>query len=241
MSLFQPEGPYDIGGYSLGAVLAYEVVRQLQALGEIVNSLVMIDPVDPCIAQQILDTEDESELAINFLILREVNFTLASINSKDRKQSLIHRDDIKIRGNPNIFLHGLLSIAKTRGLKMTEQRLRSRVATAHAVLKRCRLYAYKINLLPKPDEVSGYLFLNGSRRFYGSFEPYCFLQERTGPDGECDYWQEWQKACDSFSTTYLNSSTHLMMVLEPESMDSCFSICEELYGEEFGDRGQQYG
>lgn len=26
----QPEGPYDVGGYSLGGVLAYEITRQLQ-------------------------------------------------------------------------------------------------------------------------------------------------------------------------------------------------------------------
>jgi thioesterase domain-containing protein/acyl carrier protein len=39
----QPRGPYQLGGYSLGGVLAYEMARQLHALGERVGLLVLID------------------------------------------------------------------------------------------------------------------------------------------------------------------------------------------------------
>ena len=40
----QPTGPYLIGGWCLGAVIAYEVVRRLQAQGEQVDLLVLMDP-----------------------------------------------------------------------------------------------------------------------------------------------------------------------------------------------------
>jgi thioesterase domain-containing protein/acyl carrier protein len=40
---FRPEGPFQITGFSIGAVLAYEVARQLQGRGRDVTSLVIID------------------------------------------------------------------------------------------------------------------------------------------------------------------------------------------------------
>lgn len=40
----QPEGPYYLGGYCMGGDIAYEVARQLQAAGEEVPILAVIDP-----------------------------------------------------------------------------------------------------------------------------------------------------------------------------------------------------
>ena len=40
----QPEGPYLLGGWCLGAVVAYEVVRRLHAQGQQVDLLVLMDP-----------------------------------------------------------------------------------------------------------------------------------------------------------------------------------------------------
>ncbi|KAF2234726.1 ketoacyl-synt-domain-containing protein [Viridothelium virens] len=42
----QPQGPYVVGGWSAGGVIAYEVALQLQAMGEKVERLVLID--SPC-------------------------------------------------------------------------------------------------------------------------------------------------------------------------------------------------
>jgi len=43
MRRFQPRGPYYLGGYSMGAWIAFEMVRQLQAAGERVGLLALID------------------------------------------------------------------------------------------------------------------------------------------------------------------------------------------------------
>lgn len=40
----QPKGPYCLGGWSFGAVLAYETAIQLQEMGEKVSSLFLLDP-----------------------------------------------------------------------------------------------------------------------------------------------------------------------------------------------------
>ncbi len=43
----QPSGPYLLGGYSMGGVVALEITRQLQAMGETVELLVLIDAFAP--------------------------------------------------------------------------------------------------------------------------------------------------------------------------------------------------
>ncbi|MHB9133662.1 MAG: AMP-binding protein [Armatimonadota bacterium] len=44
---FQPEGPYLLGGYSFGGVVAFEMARQLQAQGAQVDLLVLFDTSSP--------------------------------------------------------------------------------------------------------------------------------------------------------------------------------------------------
>jgi thioesterase domain-containing protein len=39
----QPQGPYQIGGWSLGVVIAYEMARQLQQQGHTVSTLALLD------------------------------------------------------------------------------------------------------------------------------------------------------------------------------------------------------
>jgi thioesterase domain-containing protein len=41
----QPKGPYRLGGYSAGCLIAFEVAARLQAMGEAVEFLLFIDPI----------------------------------------------------------------------------------------------------------------------------------------------------------------------------------------------------
>ncbi|NJO12644.1 MAG: alpha/beta fold hydrolase, partial [Gammaproteobacteria bacterium] len=47
MRRFQPEGPYVLGGWSMGGVLAYEIARQLELERQSVALLIMIDSFAP--------------------------------------------------------------------------------------------------------------------------------------------------------------------------------------------------
>jgi aspartate racemase len=44
---FQPEGPYMLGGFCNGGLMAYEMACQLYAAGETVDLLVLVDPASP--------------------------------------------------------------------------------------------------------------------------------------------------------------------------------------------------
>ncbi|MGE0684114.1 MAG: thioesterase domain-containing protein [Candidatus Binatia bacterium] len=53
--LFQPEGPYRIGGYCLGGVIAFEIAQQLHAQGQQVETLVLFGSPSPtsfCLSQR---------------------------------------------------------------------------------------------------------------------------------------------------------------------------------------------
>jgi thioesterase domain-containing protein len=41
----QPEGPYRLGGFCAGGLLAYEIAQQLRAVGQAVDVLILIDPM----------------------------------------------------------------------------------------------------------------------------------------------------------------------------------------------------
>ncbi|TSC25948.1 non-ribosomal peptide synthetase/type I polyketide synthase [Corallococcus sp. Z5C101001] len=61
----QPRGPYHLGGWSMGGVVAYEMARQLHAAGDTVATLALIDVLVPP-AGQGGDAMDEAALMARF-------------------------------------------------------------------------------------------------------------------------------------------------------------------------------
>jgi rhizoxin synthesis polyketide synthase RhiF len=53
----QAKGPYDLGGYCIGGVISYEIAKQLQKMGEKVNSIVMIDSPDPLVLKKLAPSQ----------------------------------------------------------------------------------------------------------------------------------------------------------------------------------------
>ncbi|MEQ9486031.1 amino acid adenylation domain-containing protein [Coleofasciculus sp. F4-SAH-05] len=54
----QPEGPYQIGGWSFGGIVAYEIAQQLQKQGEEVSRLAILDSWVPIILDQAKKIDD---------------------------------------------------------------------------------------------------------------------------------------------------------------------------------------
>src|SRR5207249_12143734 len=54
MRAVQPAGPYAIGGYSLGVLVAFEMACQLRAVGEDVALLVVLDTAAPIGARSVM-------------------------------------------------------------------------------------------------------------------------------------------------------------------------------------------
>jgi thioesterase domain-containing protein len=66
MKSIRPSGPYLLGGWSVGGVVAYEMARQLEQRGEEVSLLVLMDSVAPPAFKQMAQVDD-SMLMLAFL------------------------------------------------------------------------------------------------------------------------------------------------------------------------------
>ncbi len=68
---FQPDGPYHLGGYSLGGVVAAEMARQLHASGEQVGLLALFDAYAPVAYQQnLIDKPRLKRMAGHFQLMK---------------------------------------------------------------------------------------------------------------------------------------------------------------------------
>jgi thioesterase domain-containing protein/acyl carrier protein len=69
----QPEGPYLVGGWSMGGVVAYEIAQQLVAAGQNVGLLAMFDSGTP---NEDPDTHPEDDEAFSFKLLELIAQTV---------------------------------------------------------------------------------------------------------------------------------------------------------------------
>lgn len=66
MKKLQPQGPYCIGGYSLGGVIAYEMAHRLKKKKEAVKAVIMLDtyPAVPEVYGKLKEALDEMSTAV---------------------------------------------------------------------------------------------------------------------------------------------------------------------------------
>jgi amino acid adenylation domain-containing protein len=67
-----PAGPYALGGWSLGGVIAYEMARQLLAAGETVDLLALVDPSPPRRSERRPEQETASEGSLRLAFARDL-------------------------------------------------------------------------------------------------------------------------------------------------------------------------
>jgi acyl transferase domain-containing protein/thioesterase domain-containing protein len=215
----QPEGPYDLGGYSLGGMLAYEITRQLQTTGQVVNSIVMIDSMY-CPEIKTLKYSHKSS------ILQAINISLISPESEI--PPFIHRDEVSNIVDVEFFNH-LIELAKTRGSSKTEAQLRNLVEQSIKIQEAYEIADYDISPLPKPDKVTCYYFRNKNGLFLGELEPFFTIEEGENTVDHVNYWDEWEKQLPCFHLTEVDSSSHMALMSEEKSLVPILAFCETLY------------
>ena len=62
----QPSGPYLLGGWSLGGLVAYEVAQQILAAGEAVSRLVLLDTTIPENASDLVPAQDQVNVGLEY-------------------------------------------------------------------------------------------------------------------------------------------------------------------------------
>jgi polyketide synthase PksR len=218
----QPEGPYELGGYSIGGMLAYELARQLQGEGARVAGLVMIDTLDT-VGLRGVDLSARSEL------LEAINILLGAAHGHDARK-LIHRTELPAELGEPALLERLIALARERGLSKPPEALRALVARMVRIQQGYEIGSFALAPLERPDEVDALYFRNQSGLFLGELGGYySFAGERLPVDGTC-YWSEWKRHLPRLRMVEIPSSSHMTMLLEPAAAEAIFAHCERLYG-----------
>lgn len=228
----QPEGPYDLGGYSLGGRIAYEVTRQLQELGKSISTIVMVDSIA---SSESPYSVEEKDVIQKVVLLQAINTVLLPIalRKKDKIfQILIHQDEVDLEADNEIFLQKLITIAKARGLEQTETQIyedilrRVKVQAAYAPEK------FSVLPLPNPQAIDCYYFRNKSGVFYGELEPYFRVTNNKITFDHTNYWEAWEKNILNFQVIDVDSSNHIMLLSETEACKTIRAFCEKLYSKQ---------
>jgi len=66
----RPHGPYLLGGYSFGGIVAFEMAQQLSAMGEAVPLLALLDTYDPVMFDRVMKQEEKFYDGIKKSIMR---------------------------------------------------------------------------------------------------------------------------------------------------------------------------
>ncbi|WP_187653007.1 SDR family NAD(P)-dependent oxidoreductase [Xenorhabdus sp. PB62.4] len=233
----QPKGPYDLGGYSLGGVLAYEVARQLQLQGEEVATLVMIDSLDGTTSNHASALShcgrNKDEIA-KVGLFRAVNtilmFSDVPLHGRDTS-AMIHRDEIDTSlPYPELF-DVLLATTYERSSNKNKAQLRERVIQLARYFEAVHDEHYEVLPLPRKDALRCYYLNNFSGIFFGPYEPFMVLYPRhdvSTVDGTY-YWKEWSENIDDFYMIDIDLAIHNDLLTEPRSLKKVLRLCDTLY------------
>lgn len=226
----QPEGAYDLGGYSFGGILAYEITRQLQEQGRTVASVVLVDSSDV----ESLKRRERAGSSKRESYLRAVNAALQNLvqRPEDVVKILIHRDELDAGLDDEAFLTRLLTLARARGLKKTRRQVRTLVEDSERIQQGYGIASYSLRPLPRPETVRGYYLRNQSGAFLGVFEPYFSLSQDPAPASPGNYWRGWEEHLPNLSIRDVESSSHVTMLSEAASREHVLSFCAALYAGE---------
>ncbi|WP_309504983.1 SDR family NAD(P)-dependent oxidoreductase [Streptomyces sp. KM273126] len=236
----QPEGPYDIGGFSLGGLFAYEVVRQLQKRGAEVSTLVMLDTLDAESTNKanalIVGGDFAPEVVAKVSAFRAVNLILGNnrFDSHGGATPILGRDEVDTTLDSTAFLDSLIEAALARGVTKTEAQLRARAGQLARYFEAMQGETYTVRPLPRPDRLRCYYLRNRSGSFFGAFEEHMVLfpdPDLPTVDG-ITYWQEWVDHIDDFFTIDVDTSMHAEVMTAQDSLDKLMRLCDRLYAPE---------
>lgn len=229
ISSIQPEGPYDLGGLSLGGMIAYEVVRQLQESGQEVSSIMMLESI-------YVNEEMRADwMAIPMLNLkkdrmfRAVNLLL-SFSAND-SFTLISGEEINKEGSDEEFLEQLIGLAQEKGNTKSSEQLRVSIIQLEKILNILDMSTTFYNVLPlkEPDNVPCYYICNTKGELFGEQEAYFRLIDKGQKYDYRDFSTQWREKMPRLRVINVEAESHLTLLTEPESQRVITALCKKLY------------
>ncbi|MFI6642896.1 beta-ketoacyl synthase N-terminal-like domain-containing protein [Streptomyces sp. NPDC050504] len=228
----QPEGPYDVGGFCLGGIVAYEVTRLLQAQGQDVATLTMVDsPDETGLAKSNANGFQSARSAA----LQVVNSLLWPAGEKDPavlRARLVHRDEVVEDLDEDAFVRRLADLAAERGLAMRPAQIARFVRRNMAIQLAYRLGEHTIRPLPRPEAVVCTYFRNRRGLFLGEAEPYFQVEGETFSLDHVNYQQDWDRELPGLRLVEIDAANHMTILNDAGPLAAIEETCLALYASE---------
>jgi NAD(P)-dependent dehydrogenase (short-subunit alcohol dehydrogenase family)/aryl carrier-like protein len=235
----QPEGPYDLGGFSFGGLLAYEVARQLQESGAVVATMVMVDTLDSRATKRtnalIAAGAKPRGPVSKGSLFRAANLLLGggNLSATQIAARILRRDDVDAGLDEECFLDHLIQLAALKGFDRTPARLRARIVQLAHYFSAMEREDCAVHPLPDPHGLTCYYVRNRSGVFFGPHEPYMLLHPAAPGEIEAlnrlQYWSEWQENLPRFHVIDVDTADHSELLTAPASLNKILELCEDLY------------
>ncbi|QRN93161.1 alpha/beta fold hydrolase [Archangium violaceum] len=216
------QGAFQLGGYSQGGALAYEVARQLQLAGRSVTSIVLVDTPFPPVSSRI---SRKCNLALTFLNILNMS-------------GLARPDDLKTfmaRSPRNEdLLPFLVQVGLERGLKYSEDELRAAIQKFSAISEAniTSMGRYSVAPLPRPGEVECHYFSRRDKEWF--FRPELAtveeLAEQNRYHATSDCVERWRDFLPNLTVHRTAAPDHFAMFEDEETLGMMVEVCRRLYG-----------
>ncbi|MEU1123079.1 beta-ketoacyl synthase N-terminal-like domain-containing protein [Streptomyces sp. NPDC005899] len=225
----QPEGPYDVGGFCLGGIVAYEVTRRLQAGGQDVASLTMVDsPDETGLAKSNANGFQSAQSAA----LQVLNSLLWPAGEKDPavlRARLVHRDELAEGLDEDAFVLRLADLAAGRGFTMRPAQIARFIRRNMAIQLAYRLGEHTIRPLPRPEAVVSTYFRNRRGLFLGESEPYFQVVGETFSLDHVNYQQDWVRELPGLRLVDIDAANHMTILNDAGPLAAIEETCLALY------------
>lgn len=227
----QPKGPYELGGLSLGGLIAYEVARQLKEKGEEVKSIIMLESI-------FVDEEmrnDWMNLPTEKLkkdrMLRAVNLLMAFASNDNLV--LISETELNLEDSDEAFLDKLVQLAIEKGDKKAPNQLKKSIVQLEKIL--CSLdissTTYQVKPLSNPASTICYYFCNPEGTLFGEAESYFRLVDKGREYDYKKFSEQWRTFLPNMKVLKIEASNHLTILTEEKSKQTIVQFCRMLYDE----------
>ena len=220
----QPEGPYDLGGYSVGGTLIYEVAYQLQTDGEIVRSLTLADPLYPPVHEKLGGKSLYDGYYFLAIGLIDMTFRNDPEISVEIMNTLKKPEYVEDKG---ILLNSFVDFCIDAGIKRPKKWIRDYIQKMLEIQWSYEVVDYVPSALLQEIPYVRY-FKNRDGLFYGKNGGHFNLQN-DDPLMGVDYWSEWKNLIPNIAYRELVVDNHLVFFEDKVALKEMRDYCSEIY------------
>lgn len=229
MRAVQPEGPYDVGGFSLGGVISYEITRLLQLRGQVVNSLIMVDSPDNTGWAKSNEGGSGSTKSAAIQVMNSLLWPAGEKSLTKVWPQLIHQNEVANSLDEVAFVHRLADLAAERGISMGREQIINFVQRNIRVQLAYRVGEYKIQPLLHPEGVDCTYFRNRRGFFLGDLEPYFHIVGDRFSLDHVNYWQDWERELPGLRVVDIDAANHMAILHDDGPLAAIRQACVEAY------------